>query len=86
MATCKECLHYDACCKWTDFPKQCGIPVCARFNTADVVEVVRCKDCIFYMPMEGVEYKGKKAMHCFNHSCLVREDGFCDEGERKKQE
>lgn len=30
--TCKDCLHFDACSKWTDFPKQCGVPVCARFE------------------------------------------------------
>lgn len=29
---CNQCAHYDACCKWTDFPKQCGIPVCLRFT------------------------------------------------------
>lgn len=31
---CKECLHFEACCKWTDFPKQCGTPVCSRFSDA----------------------------------------------------
>lgn len=30
--TCKICIHLDACSKWTDFPKQCGVPVCARFE------------------------------------------------------
>lgn len=29
---CKHCIHYEACSKWTDFPKQCGIPVCSRFS------------------------------------------------------
>jgi hypothetical protein len=32
MATCKNCLHFNACSKWTDFPEQCGVPVCARFE------------------------------------------------------
>lgn len=29
--TCKDCIHFGACSKWTDFPKQCGVPVCASF-------------------------------------------------------
>lgn len=29
--TCNSCIHFGACSKWTDFPKQCGVPVCARF-------------------------------------------------------
>lgn len=29
---CKDCIHFRACCKWTDFPKQCGVPVCAKFE------------------------------------------------------
>ena len=31
---CKDCLHYEACCKWTDFPKQIGFPVCRNFVSA----------------------------------------------------
>lgn len=30
--TCKTCLHFDACSKWTDFPKQCGVPACGRYS------------------------------------------------------
>ena len=30
--TCKTCIHFDACSKWTDFPSQCGVPVCAKFK------------------------------------------------------
>lgn len=29
---CKECLHFEACCKWTDFPKQLGFPVCRSYR------------------------------------------------------
>lgn len=32
MATCKDCNLFNACSKWTDFPNQCGVPVCARFE------------------------------------------------------
>ena len=29
--TCNSCIHFGACSKWTDFPKQCGVPVCVSF-------------------------------------------------------
>lgn len=32
MKNCKNCLHFGACSKWTDFPMQCGFPVCAHFD------------------------------------------------------
>lgn len=50
--------------------------------TADVVEVVRCKDCKRFMPYEGEEHKGD----CEEFSelnCCVYEDDFCSFGERK---
>ena len=50
---------------------------------ADVVEVVRCKDCIHYMEMDGYDYKGKKARHCFWHNQLRREIDYCSDGIRK---
>jgi hypothetical protein len=52
-------------------------------STADVEEVVRCKDCIYY-----------QANCCFNRQWdfessteipLVRENDFCSYGERKPQ-
>lgn len=42
--TCKDCIHFDACSKWTDFPKQCGVPVCARFNEQSEGEWISVKD------------------------------------------
>ena len=48
---------------------------------ADVVEVVRCKDCVWYMPLgDQYTYKGNQAMHCFCHCRLVKEDGYCGDG------
>jgi hypothetical protein len=29
---CKECLHFEACLKWTDFPKQIGFPTCRNYR------------------------------------------------------
>ena len=54
---------------------------------ADAVEVVRCKDCMWYMPLgDQYMYKGKQAMHCFCRSWLVKEDGYCSEGVLKPSE
>lgn len=54
MFTCKDCVHYDACKDMyngyalyfndCDFTPDC-IDMGLFKNKADVVEVVRCKDC-----------------------------------------
>lgn len=58
--------------------------VISKMPTADVVEVVRCKDCIYY-----------NSNSCFNRQWdlessteipMVREDDFCSYGERKERE
>jgi hypothetical protein len=50
--------------------------------TADVVEVVRCKDCAHYHEMKGFDYKGRKAHHCVWHSALRGENDYCSDGMR----
>ena len=55
-------------------------------TAVDFVEVVRCKDCMWYMPLgDNYTYNGKPAMHCFNFSRPKYEDGYCDEGVRRKE-
>ena len=55
-------------------------------HAADVVEVVRCKDCKYFSSFEYSEQQGL----CINHSGLngidacVSEDDFCSYGERKQ--
>ena len=51
-------------------------------NTADVVEVVRCKDCRHFCPYEGEEHKGDCNELVGLESC-VYEDDFCSYGEAK---
>jgi hypothetical protein len=48
--------------------------------TADVVEVVRCKDC-----KEFHRADKKFAQHCRIHGAMVQEDDFCSYGERKEK-
>ena len=54
--------------------------------TADVVEVVRCKDCAHYIEMKGFDYKGRKARSCVWHSALRRENDYCSDAIRTPKE
>ena len=79
MATCKDCIHYGICSLWStkDLEEDEAYKYCfGNFKSAaDVVEVVRCKDCkhcergICYYP------KVRYVSHDKNH--------FCSYGERK---
>ena len=89
MATCKECLHHDACLtvlksSFPNIQEKEIEQICTRENdcrnfkfVSDVVEVVRCKKCVHY------------ANGCCNHfgyhtySPDVDEDDFCSYGERR---
>lgn len=50
--------------------------------SADVIEVVRCKNCKHFCPYEGEEHKGDCAELVGLESC-VYEDDFCSYGERR---
>jgi hypothetical protein len=91
MASCKDCLHYDACGNVVvktieQFANTTIIQrVCNDFkDRTKYVEVVRCEDC------KWVE-KGKDYEAYCNHweSGLfadVKADDFCSYGERKCNE
>lgn len=56
-----------------------------KLSTADVVEVVRCKDCKHYktnIPCVGGHYNG--CIEWLNEGCAaeVNEDDFCSYGEK----
>ena len=82
--TCKECFHYEACKTMlesmgyvVDGEGEYASLVCNEFQAAaDVVEVVRCKDCaVLHNKWTG----------CPNLNGLVpREDHFCSYGEREE--
>ena len=50
--------------------------------TADVVEVVRCKDCKHWKRMNG-----DKRLQCFHGHGLIRttENDYCSRGERREE-
>lgn len=84
MATCKECLHYEPCWEYGNIldPIHGGM-ICDSFKpAADVVPVVRCKDC----------EHGQFMPSCSMYLCrctggkLRYADNYCNYGERKEQE
>lgn len=73
-ATCKDCLHYDICLFHVD--EESRKEKCVHFkNKADVVEVMRCKNCA--VPRN-------KWTGCPNLNGLVPPpDFYCAKGKRK---
>ena len=56
----------------------------ADFPTADVVEVVRCKDCKFRKIEFG--WNGKKYKMCANTDYPTDDDAYCSYAERRTNE
>ena len=87
MATCKDCLHHDTCViveyryddkdYYTEFGCDDYLP------TADVVEVVRCKDCQHYI--NGCCYvKNRSPLFKYDVNIHHRKaNDFCSYGEEK---
>ena len=74
MSTCKDCVHYEICEIMSDQygiskvpSSQCGF----YKNTADVVAVVRCKDC---------KHRDSGRMSCQGR----HPDWYCPKGERRE--
>ena len=60
MATCRDCVHYDACTDWIP-PKELLEAIkpegCNKFkNKADFEEVVRCRDCVNRVPFDEEQF------------------------------
>ena len=62
-----------------------AIEIIENAPIVDVVEVVRCKDCVHYHEMKGFDYKGRKAHHCVWHSALRGENDYCSDGIRREE-
>lgn len=56
--------------------------------TVDAVEVVRCKDCVFYKETE--DWDGSKYFACHKRAAVLimqmKPDDFCSYGERRARE
>jgi hypothetical protein len=51
--------------------------------TADVVEVVRCKDCLYYTPIPW--NKEEMVCRCYTDWLFTEPTDFCSNGERKEE-
>lgn len=87
MADCYECLHYEACSDVGDagfsYLKD-GEEKCDHFkNKADFVEVVRCKDCVWY---EQNPWNNEEMVCRYYADWSAPEPGdFCSHGERRQE-
>lgn len=97
MAKCKDCLNYKACKIWVEDTKKefnftpLLIPCAAFKNKADVVEVVRCKDCKHsyinsFSAQSGVALCKFWSNRAEGNNLVVQQDDYCSYGERKVTE
>lgn len=75
----------DDSCSLVECPEECNSFLDAaaddisKMPTADVVEVVRCKDCKHRIIDTNDDW-------CECTGCDINPDGFCEEGERRENE
>ena len=87
MANCKDCIHHKSCfnmafCCGYKAEVLEGAETCDDFkNKADLVEVVRCKDCKYCTKAVSIEntYFCVVGTNAFDTEL----DNFCSYGERK---
>lgn len=83
MVECKDCIHYCVCDRYTapneSYPEVGG---CKLFKpTADVAEVVRCKDCK-HSKNDTFYCKRYNAVYCEFDNMIKPKNHFCSYGER----
>ena len=67
-----------------DINKDDFLALIAEIPAADVVEVVRCKDCAHRVALpKQYDYNGRPAMVCFMRGKSVKDNGYCNDGIRK---
>lgn len=84
MATCKDCLHYEPCNDYGNIldPAHGGVKCDSFKPSADVIEVVRCKDCIHATTDRMCD---TDEIYCDCYGIYKCADGFCDDGRRMEQ-
>ena len=61
-----------------DVAKESVLRIIKEQPTADVMEVVRCKDCVYFHKKVGIGFG-----QCSNSKLLPYPEDFCSYGERK---
>ena len=84
--TCKDCIHYGICTfnltgnEWSK---------CFHFkNKADVVEVVRCKECKhceLRYPAKAIGEEAIEEYYCYPNQRYVKSTDFCNCGEKGEE-
>ena len=92
MAKCTDCIHRFVCETLKGRIENTWAETCVAYrNKKNCVEVVRCKDCIYYIETVGKD-SGKP---CGYGSCgctcqiitgIIYDEDFCSYGERKDNE
>ena len=81
MGSCKDCISKEVCFKQTMRKKLApeGFELdCRHFKSKKCIEVVRCKDCKYYV-VQGLECRYPR------HNGIIGMNGFCSYGERKEE-
>ena len=87
---CETCRRYRGgkCLAWCE-SYECYSPSLKKIPTADVVEVVRCKDCKNCIKVDDLDGGHWECIaHYDNHGrpYIPKLDGFCDCGEKALKE
>lgn len=83
--TCKDCIHDRVCPHLKDSDaEKCG----AFKNKADYAEVVRCKNCIDYIPDADLDHEQlpndlEADGYCDNWLKYTNETNFCSSGRKE---
>jgi hypothetical protein len=88
--SCKECVHYVPCYEYGNIldPIHGGVKCDSFKSAADMVEVVRCKDCAECDHCYPRKDKGEEAIdgyYCCLHKRWVRAGYYCGDGERSEK-
>lgn len=77
MLTCRDCLHYPMCYFVGGAVKE---EPCINFVRDDVIEVVRCEDCVFWQDNNG-GYPHEECRWCKDETPDAYD--YCSYGMRK---
>lgn len=92
---CEDCIHHGTCYREGNRKAYTGdldLTECKLYKSAaDVVEVVRCKDCKnayinSFSVQSGVAVCRFLANRSNGELAIVQQDDFCSYGERKEQD
>ena len=93
MSICKDCFHSYVCEQFNEH-RECDNTKCHFFNdhfvsAADVVKVVRCKDCAhceLRYPAKAIGEEAIEGYYCYPNRRYVESNEFCSCGELKERE